>query len=208
VAVIGGFLAFVLAMALQLSRPRYVTWVYWLAVLFVAVFGTMAADVLHVEFGVPYVVSTLLFAVALVVVFTWWHRSEGTLSIHSVDQGRRELFYWAAVLATFAMGTATGDMFAYTVNLGFLTSGIVFFAAFLVPGIAWRFLGLNAIAAFWIAYVLTRPLGASFADWLGKARSAGGVGFGDGPVAGVLLCIIVAAVAFVIVTRDDRAVSS
>jgi uncharacterized membrane-anchored protein len=202
-AVVGGFVVFLAAMALQLGRRRYVPWVYWLAVAMVAVFGTMAADVLHVEFGVPYVASTVLFAVTLVVVFTTWQRTEHTLSIHSIYTRRRELFYWAAVLATFAMGTALGDLAAYTAHLGFLSAGAVFAALFLLPAVAWRVLGLNAVVAFWWAYVMTRPLGASFADWTGKARGAGGLGWGDGPVALVLTLAIVLLV--VVVTLRDQA---
>ncbi|HEX3805343.1 MAG TPA: hypothetical protein VHV52_01045 [Gaiellaceae bacterium] len=201
-AVLAGFVAFVIAMAIQLRSPVYVPWIYWLAVLMVAVFGTMCADVLHVEFGVPYIASALGFAIVLVVVFSAWHRSEGTLSIHSITTTRRELFYWAAVLATFAMGTATGDLFAYTAGLGFLASGLIFAAAFLVPLVGWR-LGVSPILAFWTAYVLTRPLGASFADWGGKSRTAHGLGYGDGPVAGVLFVVIVALVAYVTVSRED-----
>jgi uncharacterized membrane-anchored protein len=155
----------------------------------------MAADVLHVEFGVPYVASTVLFAVALVAIFTTWSRVEGTLSIHSITTSRRETFYWLAVLATFAMGTATGDLAAYTAKLGFLSAGVLFACLFLLPAIAWRFFNLNSVLAFWIAYVLTRPLGASFADWLGKSKSAGGLGIGDGVVALVLFLLIAALVA-------------
>ncbi len=166
-------------------------------------FGTMAADVLHVEFHIPYVLSAVAFAIVLAVAFTVWHRVEGTLSIHSITTSRREHFYWIVVLATFAMGTATGDLAAYTLNLGFLSSGLLFAAAFLVPAIAWRYFGLNSIVAFWIAYVLTRPLGASFADWTGKSRSAGGLGYGDGPVAAVLFVAIAALVAYITIVPVD-----
>jgi uncharacterized membrane-anchored protein len=203
-AVIGGFVAFVIAMAIQLRTGHYVPWAYWLAVVMVAVFGTMAADVLHVEFGVPYVVSTVLFAIALIAVFATWYRSEGTLSIHSIFTRRRELFYWAAVLATFAMGTALGDLAAYTANLGFLTAGVVFAVVFAIPGLAYRFLNLNGIVAFWFAYVMTRPLGASFADWTGKSTQAKGIGIGDGPVAFVLALAIVALVGYLAVSGADR----
>ena len=172
-AVFGGFLTFLAAMAIQFRVRTYLPWAYWLAVTMVAVFGTMAADVLHVEFGVPYIASTVFFAITLAVVFVTWYRSEGTLSIKSVYAGRREVFYWAAVLATFAMGTAVGDLAAYTAGLGFLTAGLFFAALFAVPALAYRFLGLNAIFAFWFAYILTRPLGASFADWMGKSRHRG-----------------------------------
>jgi uncharacterized membrane-anchored protein len=203
-AVAVGFVAFVIAMAMQLKARRYMPWVYWLAVLMVAVFGTMAADVLHIEFGLPYVVSTILFAVALVVVFTLWQRSEHTLSIHSIVTRRRELFYWAAVLATFAMGTALGDLTAYTAKLGFESSGIIFAVAFLIPAIAYRFFNANAIFTFWLAYVMTRPLGASFADWTGKTHAAGGLDWGNAPVALVLLLAIAGFVAYVSASGVDR----
>ncbi|HEY3922193.1 MAG TPA: hypothetical protein VGL76_08775 [Gaiellaceae bacterium] len=202
-AVVGGFVVFAVAMAIQFAVDRYRSWAYWLAVTMVAVFGTMAADVLHVEFGVPYVASTVLFAVALVVVFSGWYRSEKTLSFHSIFTRRRELFYWAAVLATFAMGTAAGDLAAYTAKLGFLSAGIMFACLFALPGLGYRFLGLNPIFAFWFAYVMTRPLGASFADWTGKSRTAGGLGFGDGPVAFVLGGLIVALVAYLTLSGSD-----
>jgi uncharacterized membrane-anchored protein len=202
-AVVGGFLVFLVAIAIQFRASRYRPWVYWSAVVMVAVFGTMAADVLHVEFKVPYIVSTLFFAVCLTVVFWLWHRSERTLSIHSITTRRRELFYWAAVLATFAMGTAAGDLAAYTVGLGFLSAGLLFACLFALPAIGYRFFHLNAILAFWTAYVITRPLGASFADWLGKSRHAGGLGFGDGPVAFVLAALIVAFVGYLSVTGTD-----
>ncbi len=203
-AVIGGFLVFLVAMVLQLRTNRYVPWVYWLAVSMVAVFGTMAADVTHIEFQVPYAVSSILFAVLLVTVFWSWSRTEHTLSIHSITTPRRELFYWTAVLATFAMGTALGDLAAYTLGLGFLSAGILFAVLFALPGLAFYFLRINPILAFWAAYVMTRPLGASFADWTGKSTSAGGLGIGDGPVAAVLAGLIVAGVAYLTVSRSDQ----
>jgi uncharacterized membrane-anchored protein len=203
-AVIAGFVVFVIAMTLQLRVDRYVPWVYWLAVAMVAVFGTMAADVLHVEFRVPYIGSTILFAIILVAVFWMWSRAEPTLSIHSITTVRRELYYWAAVLATFAMGTALGDLLAYTFNLGFLAAGIVFAVLFALPGLAYYWLRINAILAFWAAYVMTRPLGASFADWTGKSRHAGGIGIGDGTMAFVLAALIVAGVAYLTVSRADQ----
>jgi uncharacterized membrane-anchored protein len=206
-AVVGGFVVFAIAMSLQLRTDRYVPWIYWLAVAMVAVFGTMAADVLHVEFGVPYIGSTILFAVLLVAVFWSWSRSEPTLSIHSITTKRRELFYWAAVLATFAMGTALGDLAAYTAHLGFLSAGIVFAVLFALPGIAYYATALSPVLTFWAAYVMTRPLGASFADWTGKSRHAGGIGLGDGPVAFVLAALIVAGVGYLTVSRNDQLVA-
>jgi uncharacterized membrane-anchored protein len=203
-AVMGGFVLFVVAMVMQLRADRYVPWVYWLAVAMVAVFGTMAADVVHIEFGVPYPVSSVLFAVLLVVVFWSWSRAEPTLSFHSITTSRRELFYWAAVLATFAMGTALGDLAAYTLNLGFLAAGVLFAVLFGLPVAALYSGRINAVFAFWAAYVMTRPLGASFADWTGKSTSAGGLGIGDGPVAAVLAVLIVAGVGYLTVSRSDQ----
>jgi len=183
------------ALALQLRAPRYVAWAYWLAVAMVAVFGTMAADVMHVVLGIPYLVSTVFFAAALVVVFVTWYASERTLSIHTVYAGRRELFYWATVMATFALGTAAGDMTASTLGLGYLASAVVFAVLFALPGAAYWLLGANEIAAFWFAYVVTRPLGASTADWLGKPY-LGGLGLGDGKIALLLTVLIAAFVAW------------
>jgi uncharacterized membrane-anchored protein len=203
-AVLGGFLVFAVAMTLQLRANRYIPWVYWLAVAMVAVFGTMAADVLHVEFGVPYIASSIFFAILLAVVFWVWSRVEPTLSIHSITTERRELFYWAAVLATFAMGTALGDLAAYTFKLGFLSAGIVFAVLFALPGLAYFGLRINGILAFWASYVMTRPLGASFADWTGKSRHAGGIGVGDGLTSFVLVVLIVAGVAYLTTTRSDQ----
>ena len=145
-----------------------------------------------------------MFAVMLAAVFWVWSRAEPTLSIHSITTTRRELFYWAAVLATFAMGTALGDLAAYTLKLGFLSAGLVFAVLFLLPGLAFAAFRVNAILAFWAAYVMTRPLGASFADWTGKSRSLGGIGIGDGPIAFILAALIVAGVVYLTVSRSDQ----
>lgn len=203
VAVVLGFIGFVAALALQFWMRRYNAWTYWLAVVAVGVFGTMAADVLHVGFGVPYIVSTVIYAIALVAVFASWSRTEGTLSIHSVDTPRREMFYWAAVVATFAMGTALGDLTANTLGLGYFASGLLFAAVIAVPAIGYFRFGWNPILSFWLAYVFTRPLGASFADWLGKPQSAGGLGWGAGTVAIGLTIAIFCLVAFLAITRLD-----
>ncbi len=203
VAVVLGFIGFVAALTLQFWMRRYNAWTYWLAVVAVGVFGTMAADVLHVGFGVPYIVSSVIYAIALVAVFAGWYRTEGTLSIHSVDTPRREMFYWAAVVATFAMGTAVGDLTATTFGLGYFASGLVFAAIIAVPAIGYFRFGWNPILSFWLAYVATRPLGASFADWMGKPQSVGGLGWGDGPVAIGLTIAIFCLVAFLAITHRD-----
>ncbi len=204
VAVVLGCLGLVVALILQLLAPRYIAWIYWLAVVMVAVFGTMAADVLHVVMGIPYAVSTVFFATLLAIVFVVWYRTEGTLSIHTIYPGRRELFYWATVIATFALGTAAGDLTASTFQLGYFGSIVLFAILFAIPGLAWHFLGLNPIAAFWIAYVITRPLGASVADWLGKPF-LGGLGLGDGHVSIVLTILIILFVAYLAISKVDVA---
>ncbi len=198
-----GLVAFVLALWWQFRVRRYVAVVYWLAVAMVAVFGTLAADGLHVELHVPYIGSTIFYAIVLAVVFYLWRRSEGTLSIHSIVTLRREVYYWLTVLATFALGTATGDLTAFALHLGFLTSGLLFTGLILIPALAWWRFGLNEIVAFWWAYVLTRPLGASFADWLSKPHALSGLDLGDGQVAAVATVIIAVLVGYVAVIRND-----
>jgi uncharacterized membrane-anchored protein len=203
VVVLIGFVAFAIAMAIQFTRMRYVPWAYWLAVVMVGVFGTMVADVLHVGLGVPYAISAPFFAVVLAVVFIVWRRAEGTLSIHAVDTTRRELFYWLAVVSTFALGTALGDLTATVLDLGYLGSAIAFAIVMLVPAIGFASRLFNAVFVFWFAYVLTRPLGASVADWLGKPLSVGGLGIGSGPVALALTVLIAAFVVYLSVSERD-----
>lgn len=201
-AVALGGMGLLVALILQLVVRRYVAWIYWLAVVMVAIFGTMAADVTHVVLGIPYLVSTAFFAVVLAVVFVVWYASEKTLSIHSITTPRRELFYWATVMATFALGTAAGDMTAATLGLGYFSSGVLFAVLFVVPALAYRLWGFNEIAAFWLAYIMTRPLGASFADWVGKPY-LDGLGLGDTRVALVLTILIIGFVGYLTVTRKD-----
>jgi uncharacterized membrane-anchored protein len=204
VAVLGGGVVFAVVLYWQLRCPRYLVAYYWAAVAMVSVFGTMCADVVHVGFGVPYLVSSVGFAIALTLIFVLWHRVEGTLSIHSITSTRRELFYWATVTATFALGTATGDMTATTLHLGYFSSGLVFVLLFLVPAGAYRFFNANAIASFWTAYILTRPLGASFADWMGVSRARGGLNWGPGNVSMLLSGAIVLVVG-VLYVKERRA---
>ncbi len=190
---VGGF---AWAMWRQLRAPRYHAPTYWTAVAMVAVFGTIVADVLHVA-GLSYGVTTPFYAAVVALLFAVWYRLEGTLSIHSIVTARREQLYWCTVLATFALGTAAGDLTGLTLHLGFFASGVLFTVAILVPLAFWR-LGASPVATFWAAYVLTRPLGASFADWLGKEpEKGGGLGLGDGPVTVGCIALIVALVAYV-----------
>ena len=204
IAVALGCVGLVVALILQLVVRRYVPWIYWLAVLMVAVFGTMAADVIHIELGVSYLASTIFFTVALAAIFIVWYACEKTLSIHSITTRRRELFYWATVMTTFALGTATGDMSASTLKLGYLTSGLLFTALIALPALGYLLFRLNEILAFWFAYIVTRPLGASFADWVGKPQSVRGLGLGDGKVSLVLAILIVGFVGYLTVTCKDE----
>jgi len=202
-AVAVGVLGLAGALWLQIRSRRYRAPVYWLAVAMVAVFGTMAADGVHLV-GLPYALTTTFYLLVVGGLFLVWHRREGTLSIHSITTRRRELFYWATVLASFALGTAAGDLTADQLQLGYLPSVAIFAVAIAVPAVGWRFFRLNPVVAFWIAYVLTRPLGASIADWLGKpALHGGGLGFGDGPVAAAAAGVIVVLVACLTVRRND-----
>ncbi|HEV2581117.1 MAG TPA: hypothetical protein VGT44_09710 [Ktedonobacteraceae bacterium] len=202
VAVVLGCLGLAVALILQLQARRYVAWIYWLAVVMVAVFGTMAADVAHVVLGIPYLVSTAFFASALAIIFVIWYSSEKTLSIHTVYRGRRELFYWATVMATFALGTAAGDLTASTLRFGYFPSVVLFAVLFALPALAYWLFGLNEIVAFWFAYVVTRPLGASVADWLGKPY-LGGLGLGDAKVALVLTVLIIGFVGYLTITHKE-----
>lgn len=196
---VGGF---VVAMRLQLKAPEYRAPVYWFAVMMVAVFGTMVADGIKDGAGLSYAVTTPFFALCVAVVFFVWHRSEGTLSIHSITTRRRERFYWTAVLATFALGTAAGDLTAMNLHLGYFGSAIFFAILMAVPALLWWRGLLHPIVAFWIAYVITRPLGASFADGFSKPDN-GGLGLGDGPISGILLVVFVALVAYAAKARID-----
>jgi uncharacterized membrane-anchored protein len=192
----------VIGLLWQFRVRRYTAAAYWFLAYAIAIFGTGVSDTLHLVVGLPYAATTLLWAVVLAGVFIVWHRSERTLSIHSILTRRREAFYWATVFATFALGTALGDFTATTLGLGYLASVVLFFAAIVVPAIGWL-LGLNAVAAFWWAYVLTRPLGASIADYFSKAPSLSGFGFGDGRTAMIATLAVAICVAFLAITRSD-----
>ncbi len=179
-AVLLGFALFVIALVFQLTRRRYIPEAYWLTVAAVGIFGTMAADVVHVVIGLPYAVSATLYALALAAVFFTWWKVEGTLSVHEITSTRRELFYWAAVVGTFAMGTALGDFAAIALGLGYSASMVLFAVLIVIPVLGYRFLRWNGVLAFWFAYILTRPVGATVADWLGKPVAEGGIGVGPG----------------------------
>ncbi len=191
-----------LALWLQLRQREYRAPYYWFAVMMVAIFGTMAADGIHDGTSIPYSITTPVFAAITGLIFLRWYRSEGTLSIHSIDTRRREKFYWAAVLGTFALGTAAGDLTAYSLNWGFWPSAILFAGIFAMPAVGWWRLHWNPIFAFWFAYVVTRPLGASFADGFSKHRG-GGLNLGDPTVSLIALAVFVALVGWITATRRD-----
>ena len=190
------------ALWLQLRQREYRAPIYWFAVVTVAIFGTMAADGIHDGASIPYAVTTPLFGLAVAAIFFLWYRGEGTLSIHSITTRRRESYYWTAVLATFALGTAAGDLTALSLKLGFFPSVVLFAVVISIPAVGWWRFGLNPIFAFWFAYIVTRPLGASFADWFSKPTN-GGLGLGDGTVSGLAVIVFIALVAYVAVTKVD-----
>ncbi|WNR43104.1 COG4705 family protein [Paenibacillus roseipurpureus] len=189
-------LIFVAAMILQFKVRKYVPGVYWLVVVMVSIFGTMAADVVRVGLGIPYLVSTIFFVVALAVILYTWFSKEKTLSVHSIVTTRREIFYWLTVLTTFALGTSAGDMTATSMHLGYFSSGLLFTGILVIPAIGYFLFGMKEIFAFWFAYILTRPVGASFSDWLSASQSNGGMGFGSGVVSLVLTIFIIILVVF------------
>jgi uncharacterized membrane-anchored protein len=203
IAVAIGGIGLLIALILQFAVRRYIAWIYWLTAIMVAIFGTMAADSLHVGLGVPYIASATGFLVALAIIFVLWYVSEKTLSVHSITTRRREVFYWATVMATFALGTAVGDLTATNLNLGYLTSGLMFAVLIAIPALGYKLLGWNEIFSFWFAYILTRPLGASFSDWMGRTRPEGGIGFGTGNASLVLTIIIACLVGYMTITHKD-----
>jgi uncharacterized membrane-anchored protein len=191
------------ALWLQMRQREYRAPIYWFAVMMVAIFGTMAADGIHDGASIPYAVTTPVFACVVAAIFFLWYRSEGTLSIHSITTRRREGFYWAAVLGTFALGTAAGDLTAIQLKIGFFDSVLLFAAIIAIPAIGWWRFAMNPILAFWFAYVVTRPLGASFADWFSKPGAQSGLGLGDGTVSAIALVVFIVLVAYVAVTKVD-----
>jgi uncharacterized membrane-anchored protein len=194
---------FVIGLVLQFGTRRYRAFAYWFLAYAIAIAGTGISDFLHLDVHIPYLGTTILWSVILAAVFWTWYRSEGTLSIHSITTQRREAFYWATVFATFALGTASGDFTAASLGMGYLPSGLFFLAVFLVPAVAWWRYGMNSILAFWIAYVVTRPLGASFSDWISKPSYLTGIDFGNGRTALVFAVVTVLLVSYLAIARPD-----
>lgn len=199
-AIMAGLLAGALVM--QLRADRYVPWKYWLSVVLISVVGTLITDNLVDNLGVSLVMCTIIFGAAMFATFALWFRREHTLSIHHIDSPAREGWYWLAILFTFALGTAAGDLIAERLSLGYLNSLLVFAAAIGAVAIAWKYLNVNVVGAFWFAYVLTRPLGASTGDLLSQARADGGLGLGSTVTSYLFLGAI--AVVVLVMTRQQR----
>lgn len=192
------------ALVLQFGQKRYVPWSYWLAVVLISIVGTLVTDNLVDNFGVSLITTTVVFTLALAVTFLLWFASERTLSIHAVFTTRREAWYWLAILFTFALGTAAGDLVAEQFGLGYLSTGVLFGLIIASLAIGYFFLGLDPILGFWLAYIFTRPLGASFGDLLSQPKQYGGMGLGTIITSALFLGAIVMIVAYMSLSHDGE----
>ncbi|AEH85409.1 membrane protein [Mesorhizobium opportunistum] len=193
----------IVALVLQFAQKRYVPWAYWLAVVLISVVGTLITDNLVDNFGVRLQTTTIAFSVTLIATFAVWYASERTLSIHTIFTTRREIFYWLAILFTFSLGTAAGDLVAESFEMGYLTSGLMFGGVIALIALAYYLIHLDAILAFWLAYILTRPLGASFGDFLSQPSEYGGLGFGTTFTSLIFLGCIIALVLYMTLKKTD-----
>lgn len=199
--IIGAMLA--VALFFQFKFKKYIPGIYWLAVVLISIVGTLITDNLSDNLGVPLTISTIVFAVSLSIIFAVWYKKERTLSIHTIFTTRREAFYWLAILFTFALGTAAGDLLAETINLGYLLSAIIFGVLIASVAISHFVFKVNAVLAFWLAYILTRPLGASIGDYLSQDLNNGGLGLGTTITSMIFLVTILATVVYLTVTKKD-----
>ncbi len=190
------------ALILQFAQKRYVPWAYWLAVVLISIVGTLVTDNLVDNFGVALTTTTIAFTILLAATFAIWYSSEKTLSIHSIFTFKREAFYWLAILFTFALGTAAGDLVAEHFELGYLTTGVLFGGMIAAFAFAYYVLKADAILCFWLAYIFTRPLGASFGDLLSQPREYGGLGFGTIITSVIFLAGILATVIYMTLTHE------
>jgi uncharacterized membrane-anchored protein len=197
----------VVALLFQFRADRYASGRYWTTVTLVSVFGTLVTDNLTDNVGLPLQVSTVIFSVLLTLTFLAWYSSEKTLSIHSIVTARREVFYWLAILVTFALGTATGDLMAEVLGLGYLVTGFIVASLIAAMAVAWR-LGLNSVLAFWFIYILTRPLGASIGDYLSQPSDQGGLALGATLTSLIFLAGIIGIVVYLSITKADVIPSS
>lgn len=187
---------FLIALAIQLKAKKYIPWKYWLTVVFVSILGTLITDNMTDNLGIPLAYSTIGFSILLAVVFAIWYAREKTLSIHHIDTFPRELFYWVAILATFALGTAAGDWFAEGLNIGYQNSTLIFASGIALIAAGFYVLKLNSVLCFWLAYILTRPLGAALGDWLSQPVKNGGLELGVTSISIVFLLMIVGLVGY------------
>jgi uncharacterized membrane-anchored protein len=194
----------IVVLAFQFRAQKYEPPTYWLAVVLISIVGTLITDNLVDNLGVPLETTTICFTIALALTFAAWYASERTLSIHTIYTTRREAFYWLAILFTFALGTAAGDLAAERLSLGYWKAGLVFGALIAVIAVAHFRLGLNAVLSFWLAYILTRPLGASIGDYLSQPTKDGGLGLGTVGTSALFLLTILTAVVYLTVTRRDQ----
>ncbi len=193
-----------LVLVVQFAQKRYVPWSYWLAVVLISIVGTLVTDNLVDNFGVKLHTTTIIFTIALAATFLVWYMKEKTLSIHSIFTNQREAFYWLAILFTFALGTASGDLVAEQFHLGYLSAGILFGLIIASLTLGYFYRGLDAILAFWLVYIFTRPLGASFGDLLSQPHEYGGFGLGTIITSAIFLGAIVAIVAYMTITHDGE----
>lgn len=194
----------VVALVAQFAQKRYVPWAYWLAVVLISIVGTLVTDNMVDHFGISLMTSTVFFMVALAATFALWYKSEKTLSIHSIFTNRREAFYWLAILFTFALGTAAGDLVAEQFAIGYLGTGVLFGMIIATLAFGYYTLGLDAILGFWLAYIFTRPLGASFGDLLSQPRAYGGLGLGTIITSVIFLSAIAAIVIYMSITHEGE----
>lgn len=204
--IMSGLLA--IALGFQFKTRRYIPRIYWLSVVLISIVGTLITDNLVDNLGVSLGVCTTVFAVAMLATFGVWYANEKTLSIHSIITTKREAFYWLAILFTFALGTAAGDLIAEGLNIGYFNSVILFIAMIGLVFVAYRYLNFNAIAAFWSAYVLTRPLGASMGDLLSQAKADGGLGFGTTVTSVIFLSAIFGVVIYMTSVQKKQAITA
>jgi uncharacterized membrane-anchored protein len=195
--------ALVVALIFQFKSTKYRPSLYWLVVVLISITGTLFTDNLTDNVGVSLITSSVIFSIMLAIVFIVWHRTEASLAIHSIYTPRREAFYWSAILFTFALGTAAGDLFAERLGLGYGLSLVIFAAAILIIGLAWKSNFVNPVLAFWAIYVLTRPLGASIGDLLSQSKKDGGIGLGTTTTSAIFLTIILGLVIYLTKSRKD-----
>ncbi|MDR3640377.1 MAG: hypothetical protein P4L39_03550 [Humidesulfovibrio sp.] len=195
------------ALLLQFRARKYVPWIYWLSVVLISVFGTLVSDNLVDNLGVALETTTTLFGVALAATFVAWYASERTLSIHTIHTTRREMFYWTTILFTFALGTSAGDLVSEGLKLGYALSAMVFGGLIILVTLAYSRFKLNAVGAFWMAYVLTRPFGASCGDLLSQGVSDGGLGLGTVGTSALFLVTILGLVSYLTLVQRKVAIS-